>query len=130
MIVADVVNREHRPVFLGMPSFRPEARKTRGSLRGYAQHHHRGAFVVINQRPEFTARMSKGPFRYDIFSRFRVALRGMTLNECSLEELGSDCQIYRKKCVTYISICRASYIFNIYQFWIKALLSFLTLYIT
>lgn len=81
MIVADVIDREHGSVFLRVPSFRPKARKICGSLRRYAQHHHRGAFIVVNQRPEFTASVPKRPFRYNIFSRFRVALRGTRIDE-------------------------------------------------
>lgn len=94
MIVADVINCKHGPVFLGMPSFRPKAGKICRSLRWHAQHHYRGAFIVVNQRPEFTARVSKGPFRYDIFSWFRVTLHSMIVDECFLEELGND-RFYR-----------------------------------
>lgn len=81
MIMADVIDREHGSVLLGVPSFRPKTRKVCGSLRRYAQHHHRGAFVVVNQRPKFTARVPKRPFRYNIFSRFRVTLHGATMNK-------------------------------------------------
>lgn len=90
MIVADVVDRKHRSVFLGMPAFRPEAGKICGPLRRYAQHHYRCALIVVNQRPKFAARVSKGPFCYDIFSRFRVALHGIArANECFGEKLGN-----------------------------------------
>lgn len=90
MIVADVVDRKHGPVFLGMPSFWPKAGKICGSLRRHAQHYYCRALVVVNQRPKFAARVSKGPFRYDIFPRFRVALRGIArVDECFWGELGN-----------------------------------------
>lgn len=84
MIVADMVDREHGAVLLGVSPFRPKAGKICRPLGRHAQHHHRGALVVINQRPEFTARVSKGPFRYNIFSWFRVALRS-AVDECFLK---------------------------------------------
>lgn len=96
MIVADVVDREHRAVFLRVPALRPEAGEIRRALRRHAQHHHRCTLVVVNQGPEFAARVSKGPFRHDVFPRLRVSLRrAREVDKCSHKELGNDRQIDR-----------------------------------
>lgn len=89
MVMADMVDREHGAIFLRMSSFRPKAREICRSLRWHAQYHYSGALVVVNQGPEFAARVPKGPFCYDIFSRFRVTLRGTRVDECFWEELGN-----------------------------------------
>lgn len=74
MIVTDVVYREDRAVFLGMSALGPKARKIRRALGWHAEHDDRRAFVVVNQRPELTAGVSKWPFGHDVLARLCIAL--------------------------------------------------------
>ena len=74
VIVADVINREDRAVFLRVFPLGPEAGEVGGARRWHAQHHHRRALVIVNQGPKLAARVPQWPFRYDVLPGLRVTL--------------------------------------------------------
>lgn len=97
VLVRNVIDGEHRSVLFRMAPFGPEGRvlllermhqwakhypydSVRLAACTYrvewwlAEHDYGGTFVIVNERPELTARLLEWPFRDDVLPRFRVPL--------------------------------------------------------